>query len=371
MKLSCFFTGIVFVLSGICAQAQQYTIPEGVMTYTFPHGVTTYASFPLTADPVYGDAVLTVTPNSISVMNSSAFTGTLATLNAPGAPYFVIFTSGAQVGRVLMVTGNTVNSLTLDTTGDGTGAAEALTGNTDSIGSPQGSPPTTPLFNVAAGDTFEVYSGDTLLTVFGSSSPGGILTGNTIFRTADNVIFPKTTTSPSDIYYFNTTYNYWVRDGDNESPPANANNTVIPPFSSLAVLVRSANPDASLILQGRVADTPLLTRSIAKSTSYNSTAYASDMTLGQISFGPNFAANNTFRFADNIGVYNDQETPPRFDVYYEDASLTWRQYPDATTSYNTVTIHAGSVITILQRASVGGATSFLQSSLPYVLQPGN
>jgi len=351
------------------------TIPQGVMMYTFTTATSTYVSFPLTAQPVYSDQVSSVSSNTITVANASAFTGALTSLvEAPTGtstiPYYVVFTSGAQAGRVLAVTANTATSLTLDTTDNGAGTAEFLSGNPDKITS---SAPTT--FNVAAGasgDTFEVLPGDTLSTVFGSNASGSatplILTGNTAanLRFADLVSFRKTPSVAAVSYFYNTADNYWERSGDKNSPHTNFNNLPIPPFSPFQVTVRNGNPTAMLSVSGRVADVALLTRTTAQSTTFNTTGYATDLTLGTLDLGPNFATNNTARFADSLGVYDVSKNPPRFDAYYENASSTWLLNEANSPTFNNIPITAGSVIEI-KKLSGSGAASFLQSALPYNL----
>ncbi len=79
-------------------------------------------------------------------------------------------------------------------------------------------------------------------------------------------------------------------------------------------------------------------------------------------------ANNNVGSADTLGVYvyATGQTAQEYDLYFQDASLTWRKYPDPTgSSYNNLVIPAGSVLSVLQRGPVSGAATFITPSLPY------
>lgn len=366
---------MVGTLSAIDAQADMFTVPEGVQIFTLPHGATSYLSFPLTADPVYSDAVSAVTTNTISVANTSAFTGTLATLTEPTSsiPYFVKFLTGAQTGRVMLVTGNTASSLTLDTTDHTATSPESLTGNTDSISSITPTP-----FNVAVGDTFEVFPGDTLATLFGDNVVGGdskikyplMVTGGTNVAIADTIALPTISTAPQTTYFFNTTYGYWVQYGGPLSGgvPVNANKSIIYPYSALTAFVRNTHPDVSLALTGRVAEVPLLIKTIGNTTKYTSTQYPVDVTLSQLQLGSNWTKGTNVVNSDVIGVWNGSAIPGHFDSYYQLSSNSqWRKYPNGSTDVSSFVIPAGSTITIAKRGSVSGAASYLQPAMTYTL----
>ena len=222
---------------------------------------------------------------------------------------------------------------------------------------------------MAIGDQFEVLPGDTLATIFGdNTNTPVVVTGGANFTQADTVGLPTTSGAPQPTYYFNTTYGYWAQyqgATNTNGSPVNVNSAIIYPNTAAVVLVRNANPTAQLSLMGRVSQVALLQKVTGRTSTYNSTQCAADITLGQLSLGANWSANNIFTQADTIGVFPFGQSPQTFSVYYEDASQNWHLYPNTTNTVNSTTIPAGSVLTILKRSGVSGAGAFLTTSMPY------
>jgi len=348
-KIFYFLTGIAFATGAISADAQDSvaSIPEGMITFNIQNGSTSYLSLPLTNDTVYTGAVTAVTDSSISVGDLPApFTTSLA---APGLPYFVKFLSGSEMGRVLLVTANTTSSLTLDTTDHTSGSPVFLT---------------TPAFAVEVGDTFEIFPGDTLASVFGAASAQNplLLTGAPHEGNADTISIITESGTPTLTYYYNTTAGYWEQQGTTVS----ANNVIIYPYSALTIRVRSNHPDATLVLSGRVTPVQAQTKVVGNRTVYTSTHYAADVALSQLQFGSNWVTGASAGSADKLSVWNAARN--NFDTYYQKPDSTWRKTSDANTDASGFTIAAGSVTTITKRNIVSGAGTFLQSPLPYSLE---
>ncbi len=323
------------------------TVPDGMMEFALAHGTTTYLSLPLTRQATYSGTVAAVTTNTISVDDTPApFTTSLAT---GVAPYFVKFLTGNESGRVLLIDANTSNTLTLDTTDHTTGAAVALTATG---------------FSVESGDSFEIFPGDTLASVFGSGSAANplVLTGGNTPTVADEVSLYTTVGAPAQVYYFNTIAGFWERPGTS----VNANNAVIYPYSAFSVMCRSNHADTMLVLQGRVTPVNASTKTVGRSAVYTSSHYALDITLSQLKFGPNWQTGGTVWTADTLSVWN--ASLRQFVIYYQRPDLTWRKYGDNITDQSNVTIPAGAVTTIGKRAAVAGAQAFLVSALPYTLE---
>lgn len=368
MKLFHFLAVAAFALNAVPIQAQTTvnTVPEGMLTFSLPATGTgensiSYFSLPMTADPVYEDIVSSVTSSTISVANTSAFTGTLANLSQPASavPYFVKFLTGAQAGRIMLVTGNTTTSLTLDTTDNTSASTEALTGNTDYL------TPTSPTpFNVKAGDRFEVFAGDTLASLFGTNTVQNplVLNGGGSSFTADTIGIYDVAFGIVQAYYFNTTAGYWEVSGST----ANANNTILYPYSALTITRRQNEAATSFALTGRVPEVASLIKVPGSSiVIYRSTGYPTDMTLSQLNFGSNWTQGSSSFVADNIAVWDAAFS--QFDTYYQLADSTWRESGNAATDQSSFVIPAGTILVINQRNSVSGAASFLQSVLPYTL----
>jgi len=348
-KIFYFLTGIALATGAISANAQSATVatvPEGMITYTVASGSTTYLSLPLTKNVTYTGSVTAVTANSISVGDTPApFTTSMATA---GSPYFVKFLSGNEIGRVVLITANTTSSLTLDTTDHSSQTVNLTTSG----------------FNVQVGDTFEIFPGDTLASVFGNNTTQSplVLTGSTGLFTADTVCVYSSTTNRWQAYYFNMTSGFWVLNGSSVS----ANNTILYPNQGLMVMRRANQTAASLVLSGRVAEVRALTKTTGSNAIlYGSTGYATDMTLSQLQLGSNWVHGSSLLTADAVSIWNASQN--RFNTYYQMPDSTWRESNNATTDQSNLVVSAGSCIAILQRGIVSGTTSYLSSTLPYSL----
>jgi uncharacterized protein (TIGR02597 family) len=342
-------TAIAMAMSGTFSFAATSvgTVPDGLITFTLAHGSASYLSLPLTSHSTYTSVVSAVTTTTVSVDDAPApFTTSLTT---PTAPYFIKFLSGNESGRVMLITANRTNALTLDTTDHVTGAAVALT---------------TTNFNVQVGDSFEVFPGDTLASVFGagtSSSPL-LLTGASIFANSDVVAIYTSVGTAAKAYFFDTTLGHWRLNAST----VNANNTIIYPFSAFEVARRAAHPDMKLVLEGRVTQVPVATRVISDGAVYTSSNYATDIKLSQLKFGANWKKGTGTTTADTISVWN--ATTSTFDVFYQKPDSTWRISSDANTDQSSYKIVAGTVTTITKHQALSGASNFVESSMPYTLE---
>jgi uncharacterized protein (TIGR02597 family) len=344
-------TGIALAAGMISASATGVsvaTVPAGMISFTLVHGTTTFLSLPLTNTETYNSTVNTVSANTISVADAPApFTKNLAT---PASPYFVKFLSGAEAGRVLLITSNTTSALTLDTTDNSPGAAVALNATA---------------FSVQAGDSFEIFPGDTISSIFGSATAQNplVVAGAPTLAQADAVSFINIAAVSPTTYYYNTTDGYWEKAGS--AAKANANNTIIYPYSALIIYRQQSNPDATLIVTGRVTAVAAQTRMVGQNTVFSSTHFATDVKLSQLKFGANWVMGSDAFNADTLAVWN--AVANRFDLYYQKPDTTWRKFPDSMTDQSNVSIAAGTVTAIDKQTAVTGAATFLQSPVPYSL----
>jgi uncharacterized protein (TIGR02597 family) len=349
-KIFYFLTGILLAIdvNSVTASAASSvaTVPDGMMELSLPHGKTSYLSLPLTRESTYTGMITEVTSNSISVDDTPApFTTNLATASAP---YFVKFLTGNEAGRVLLVDANTNNTVTLDTTDHTTGAAVALTATG---------------FDVEAGDTFEIFPGDTLASVFGTGAAGCplILSGGTTKSASDEVALYTTVGKPATAYYFNTVTGYW----EETNSTANANNTIIYPYSAFTVARRSDHTDTALVLLGRVTPVAVATKTVSRASVYTSTHFAADVKLSQLKFGSNWLTGNSAATSDTLSVWD--AVHGKFDTFFQKPDSTWRKFGDNVTDQSNFAIAAGTVTEIAKRKIVAGATAFLVSGLPYSL----
>jgi uncharacterized protein (TIGR02597 family) len=324
------------------------TVPDGLLTLPILHGVTNYLSLPLTRTSVYASSVSSVTTTTISVDDSPApFTSSLMPV---GAPYFIKFLSGNESGRVMLITAYSPSTLTLDTTDNISGEAVALT---------------TTGFSVQPGDTFEIFPGDTLASVFGDGSTNNplVLAGGTGPNMADTVGLCTVTTAPAPTYYFSTVANSWVSSGS----MANANNTIIYPYSGFTVVRRANQADTSVTLSGRVTQVAPTTKLANMAAVVTSTHLATDIKVSQLQLGSRWIRGTNLTTADTISVWNPAIN--RFDVLFQLPNKTWRKFPDTGADQSNYVIAAGTVTTIERKQPISGASLFIRAtSLPYSLQ---
>ena len=316
-------------------------VPCGVQHISLTQNASTFFSLPLSEQPVYTGMVSGIASNSITIASSGAtFTTTFSTA---GSPYFVQFLSGLEAGRTLLITANTTTTLTLDTTDHGVGSAVALT---------------TPGFNIAVGDKFEVFPGDTLASVFGAGTTGNplVLTGSSSQGSADQV---SLWTTSDTVYYFNTSAGYWETTGST----ANANNTIIYPYSVLSVY-RRPGTNAMLMLTGQVTSANACEKVALNTNVYGSSHYATAITLGKLGMSTNWLTGSSAATADNLGIWS--ASSQTFTFYYKQANGNWYlSSGSSTATQNSVVIPAGGATVIYKRSATAGAQSFLVSTVPY------
>jgi uncharacterized protein (TIGR02597 family) len=319
------------------------TTPVGAMTYSLPatsQSVATHFSVPLVSAPVFSGPVASLTSNTLT-FSGTPFTA--GSLSVAGSPFFLRISSGAQAGRMILVTANTTNSVTLDTT-DNSGQTTAL----DLSG-----------FAVSAGDKVELVPGDTLGTMFGT---GGslILTGNASPLFADTVSIWNKNTGKNDIFFYDGTK--WRTTTVN----SNRDNQVLYPETGLIISRPSGRSALSFTVLGTVPVVkPLIKTTGSASTIHTGTSYPVDMTLSQLAFA-GWVKNNNVLFADQISVWN--ASTGKFDIYYQRADNSqWNRSGGGTTDRSAVVVPAGTGFRITKTGTVSGSSSFLSVNIPYTL----
>ena len=209
-SIGLFITGALLTFSQASGTTVS-TTPTGYFPVTIAAGTSagrtlSFVSFPLqNVAPINGEAqgfVTGVTSNTITNSNAGWTAGQLSTA---ATPCLVQFTSGAAAGRTFLVstsTSNTATTLTLD-------AVDATTVDLTTLGIVPGT------------DTYQILSGDTLSTLFGTPATTGIA-GATSSGSADQVELLSNGVWLS--YYYNTNSG-WLRVG----PPIVSANVVNPP----------------------------------------------------------------------------------------------------------------------------------------------
>jgi len=323
------------------------TVPVGAMTYTFPATTQltgTYMAIPLMNPPVFAGPVQSYNSNTI-VFSGTPFAS--ESLAQAGSPFFARITSGSQAGRMMLITANTANSITLDITDN-----SSQTTNLDTVG-----------FALAANDRVEVIVGDTLASLFGDNTVNNplFLVGASAPLSADNISIYNKSTSKYDGYYFNTTLGYWRTFAS----AVNANNTVIYPQAGLVVSQRAGRSARTMTIVGQVPTAPLKIKVTGSFTGeLCSTTFPVTMTLGQLNIA-NWTKANSALSADTVGIYNPLTS--KMDTYFQRLDNTWRKAGDSVTDQSGFLIDPTMSFTVFKRAAVSAAGSYLSFQLPYSL----
>ena len=316
------------------------SVPVGCMTYPLTSGATISFGVPLLHLPTVTRTAGTITPNTIGVSDAN---WTPNQFVSSGAVYFAAIRTGPQAGRTLLVLGNTSNTLTLDvedTKLDATG------------------------FAVTAGaDTFELFQGDTLGSLFGSTADGsGFLAsglkGGTSTQNADRIqLFEGT---DFNTYFFNTTVGAWVRvNGGTISH----NGLILYPDDGM--LLTRRGPTGNLTILGRVPSTRQLTKFPGGTTSVMAIRFPVDTTLGGLNFGAPgiWLAGSNSTVADTVSVW----TGSKWDTYFKNLSNQWRKANGNGGDQSALVIRSGTSIRISKKGSATGSAAYLSQALPYGL----
>jgi hypothetical protein len=309
------------------------------MTYPLTFGTTSSFGVPLLDLPTLTGIASTVTSDTIGVTDVSWTPNQFVN---GGATYFVAVRTGAQAGRTLLVIGNTSNSLTLDV---------------------EDTPLDTAGFAVsAAADSIELFQGDSLGSLFGSTADGnGFLSsglkGGTSAKNADNLQLFEGTTSIT--YYFNTNLGLWVANGST----INQNGLILYPDDGM--LITRRGPTGNLTFLGRVPSTRLLTKFPGGTSGVMAIRFPANTTLGSLNFGApgTWLAGSNANVADTVSLW----TGSKWETYFKNLSNQWVKANGGGSNQGGTVIRAWSSIRISKRGSATGAAAYLGQPLPYGL----
>jgi len=301
-----------------------------VTTFSLPLRETTPASF----QGIAAGRITHVTANTISNKDAGWAEGALS---QSGAPWFIRITSGSAAGRTLQISSSIANtSSTLTVLNEGTD----LTG----LGIATG----------PEGDTYEIFPGDTLLSLFGNSTLGG-----TSAASAD-VVRLHNGAGWADYYYHSGAGEWRVA-----TIPASQNSVVLRPDAGIIFYRRGGTP-LTLTLLGVVPSTPI--RSIVNNAgvTFLGNVFPVDQTLSSLGFNslPNWVNAGPLATADKVVIWGKSGY---ISYNYNQAQGQWR--PGAVpVNQNNVVIGAGTPAILERPGSAPGVTTFLRN-LPYSLNP--
>lgn len=327
------------LLAGTNAQTAK-TVPVGFISTTLTANTTTPFGVPLQDVSVFTGATTQVSTNAVTV---TGVNWTPSQFSVAGTPHFVVITSGAQTGRALLVTANTATSLTVDV------------GDTDLTASG---------FSAVTGDTIDLFQGDTLGSLFGSTAdvngvlPSG-LSGASSLLSADTVSIHNGTRFVP--YFFNTTTGTWVMQNGGT---VNQNAVVLYPDRGV-LITHKGTSSVTLTLIGRVPATGLLTKLTPNINNAVAVRFPADTTLGSLNFsGPGtWIKGASVLAADTVNIWNGTRWVP----YFQNTSNQWIQHQGNGSDQSAVVIPAGTAVMIGKKSGGLGATTYFSQALPYSL----
>tara|TARA_B110000003_G_C16647962_1_gene532881 strand:+ start:2799 stop:3860 length:1062 start_codon:yes stop_codon:yes gene_type:complete len=279
----------------------------------------------------------TFTNNTLTVDNAGWIPGQLS---QKSSPYCIRITSGVAEGRVLLIsssTNNTTDTLTIDLPYSEINDLTVL-----------GISPTS--------DTYDIIECDTLATLFGAPSTGGIIGANS-FNEADQIwMFTKRSWKK---FFYSTELHRWTRRSRG-NPDASAQ--VIMPNSGF-LYARKGQSDLKFSISGKV------TKEIKTITVYSSgitvlgNTWPVDLTLSQLKIASldNWQSSADHTAADQLWLLNNGY----WNKYFHDGK-DWRRISRGEPISNEILIRSGSSL-FLKRSSSGHTISKLQQYPPYTL----
>lgn len=243
---------------------------------------------------------------------------------------------------MLLITANTANQLTVNLA-DGNSQNTAL----DVAG-----------WQVAAGDSFEIFPGDTLSSLFGTGADL-VLEGG-VDATAADTVGVWSASNNLTVFFYNTTLGYWVTG----TSTANQNGRVLQPAEGMVITRRASRPATSLQVLGNVSECRFLSRHRSSASSrVFTTGFPIEMPLS--TFG--FAALNPLQSgtastnADLVGVWNGTTVVN----YFRHNDGRWLRAGDNVTDFSNLMIQPNQALTILRRAVVSDKGQFLGLAKPF------
>jgi len=318
------------------AQTTVTTNPVGFITRTIA-GATSPTSpsvsnlaVPLYAASDYVSSVLTVDgTNQVTLAGAAWVAGQFAVPTAPRLLRVKSSTSVANVGRTLLVTGNTATQLTV-----------ALADGISDIHSV-----------IAAGDICEVIPANTLSILFGATATG-FQTGSSAAASDNVLVFNGTSW---DTYYNNATN--WKKAGS----LSNFNNTIVYPDDGVMVVRIASNP-LTITFVGSVPSSAELNVLGGAGSTFIANRFPVDTTLAGLglSTSPNWTNGNSASAADNVLVWNGTT----WDTYYY-TGVIWKKSGSVGSVDRGTTVISSATSVFIRR--INSSISQVNLPLPYAL----
>jgi hypothetical protein len=353
-RLSLFATVVGVAMAGpVKAIAQTAELPTGFAEISVAAGTgtakrSTFISIPLLEEvAITGKSTGRITGVAGNTITSSGAGWTAGQLSIPSAPHLIEITSGAAQGQIMLIstaTANTTDTVTIDS-----GELTRL-GNLQNLGIATGAD---------TGDTYRIWSADTLSSFFGTPETTSIQ-GGTSQANADTVVIVANGSSTT--YFYNTAVNppRWSRVGLG-SP--DASNLAIPPYAGVQYSRLPATPLDFRVL-GRM---PAGVRKVAVKNS-GSTLLSSFWPVRQTLAGmalqnlPNWLSGPSANVADTVVLTSGGSAT----TYFHDGT-NWRRVGLGSGDANATVVSVGASILINKKGNAAGYATY-EHAAPYSFQ---
>lgn len=252
---------------------------------------------------------------------------------------YVLLKSGALNGLILRVTANTTTTATLDTLG-----ASLVT------------------LGAAAGDSFQLVQGDTLLSMFGTTADGVVGGTQTQYNAGQtDKVTTRDTSGTTRTYYYNTEFNQWRRVGSS----SNQGTVPISPLSGV-FYSRIGNTTINQVSTGNVPVSAVKFLVPTSGNTYFARYFPSDGTISSFGFQslPGWKGTNTpgvtISTADKVVTTDSTGTIRQF--YWN--GTKWLR-AGSSTDQSTVAVPVGGCVYVVRNGS--GTPDLLNVALPYTL----
>ena len=365
MKISYFIrnylAGLAIVASAFSpnlSAEEVSTDPVGYVTLNVTSGLgstkrLTYLSLPLLekASGVSGQTVGTITGVTSNTISNSNAGWTSGELSNPSSPFVIQITSGTAVGRIFLIASSATTGGAIGGTGLGNTATTINISSFDI-----GSGVDLVAAGVQAGDTYAIYTCETLSSVFGTPASSGVQ-GGTSSSNADTVVLLFN--GSANTYFYSTTNSRWSRVFSG-SPDA-SNVPILPyygliyqrlPASALAFTVTGSVPTIARKTQVKNSGVTLLSQ-----------FWPSDSTLAELNLQslPGWVSNSSSASADKVILVSGGSA----FTYWHDGT-NWKRIFSGSPISNTVPVPAGATVYINKLGTTTGFSTFSQN-VPYSL----
>ena len=323
----------LFVAVPTQAQTQATSNPVGYITVTVPAGAVsapsyTTLSIPLNNAAVFSGTVATVDSATHVTLNGAAWTdGQYIT-----TPHLARVTSGANVGRFFLITGNTTNQLTVSLA------------HVPTI--------TTLVGTLTAGDSVSIVPANTIGSIFGTTSP--VFVTGASASVADNLYILNGPGLGWGTYFHNGTN--WKKAG----VFASQDNAVIYPDEGILIVHIGTSP-VTLKFSGSVPNTAEKTDISGTGSTFAAMRFPVDTTLSSLGLQstPGWTSGQTASSSDNVWAWNT--SLHRWDQYFY-TGTDWRK-AGAFGPQDSTVLTAGSAVIVIRNGTT--STTKLTQTLPY------